>query len=164
MCEEEGEASDLLQNPHTDVATINKLFIEGFHALYHLQIGKLKTAALFNTGTSINAISSKFFRCLYQQLKIISTNRRVVSVDGNSLGPVGEVHLKFQLGKVIFNDRFIILNNVNQDIILGLPWQSNYKIGYNCNREDKHFISIKGQFLANSINQDAIRQLAKTKG
>ena len=86
--------------------------MEGFHALYHLQIGKLKTAALFDTGTSINAISSKFFRSIHQQLKIIPTNRKVVSVDGDSLGPVGEVHLKFQLGKVIFNDRFIILDNL----------------------------------------------------
>ena len=49
-------------------------------------------------------------------------------------------------------------------MILGLPWQSNYKIGCDWNREGKHFISIKGQFLAHSINQDAIRQLAKTNG
>ena len=90
--------------------------------------------------------------------------RKVVSVDGDSLGPVGEVHIKFQLGKVIFNDRFIILNNLKQDMILGLPWQSNYKIGCDWNREGKHFISIKGQFLAHNINQHAMRQLAKTKG
>ena len=87
MCEEEGEVSYQLQDPHTDVATINKLFIEGFHALYHLQIGELKTTALFDTGTSINAISSKFLRSLNQQLKVIPTNRKVVSADGNSLGP-----------------------------------------------------------------------------
>ena len=134
MCEEGGDVSDWLQNPHTNEATINKLFIEGFHALYLLQIGKSKTTALFDTGTSINAISSKFFRSFQQQLKIIPTNRKVVSADGDSLGPIGEVHLKFQLGKVIFNDRFIILNNLKWDIILGLPWQSNYKIGCNWNR------------------------------
>ena len=28
------------------------------------------------------------------------------------LGPVEEVHLKFQLGKEIFNNRFIILDNL----------------------------------------------------
>ena len=31
------------------------MFVEG--AVYHLQIGKLKTTALFDTGASINAIS-----------------------------------------------------------------------------------------------------------
>ena len=95
---------------------------------------------------------------------MIPTNRKVVSADGDSLGPVGEVHVKFQLGKVIFNDRFIILDNLKQDMLLSLPWQSNYKTGCDWNREGKHFISIKGQLLAHSINQHVIRQLAKIKG
>ena len=88
------------------------MFVEGFHALYHLQIGKLKTKALFETGASINAISSKFFRSLQQQFKVIPTSRKVVLADGDSLGPIGEVHLKFKLGKVVFNDRLVILNNL----------------------------------------------------
>ena len=88
------------------------MFVEGFHALYQLQIGKPKTTALFDTGDSINAISSKFFKSLIQQFKVIPTREKVVSADGDSLGPIGEVHLKFQLGKVIFNDRFIAFNSL----------------------------------------------------
>ena len=91
-------------------------------------------------------------------------NRKVVPADSNSLGPIGEVHLHFQLGKVVFHNRFIILNNLKQDMILGLPWQSNYKIGSNWNREGKHFITIKSQFLALSIAPHVIWQLAETKG
>ena len=49
-------------------------------------------------------------------------------------------------------------------MILGLPWQSNYKIGCDWNREGKHFISVKGQFMAHSINQHVIQQLTKMKG
>ena len=60
---------------------------------------------------------------LQQQLKDILTNRMVVSADGNSLGPIGEVHLQFKIGNVVFHDRFIILNNLQCDIILRLPWQ-----------------------------------------
>ena len=77
MCEKEGENSNLLHDPHTDAATINELFIEGFHALYHVQIGELKVAALFDTGTSINAISSKFFRSIHHEPKVIPTNRKL---------------------------------------------------------------------------------------
>ena len=87
------------------------MFVEGVHALYHLQIGKLETTAFFNTGASINAISSNFFKSLQQQFRVISASKKVVSTDGDSLGPIGEVYIKFQLGKVIFNDRFMILNN-----------------------------------------------------
>ena len=105
-----------------------------------------------------------FFRSIHCQRKMIPTNRKVVTADGDSLGQVGEVHNKLELGKVIFNDRFIILDNLKRDMILGLPWQSKYKIGCDWNREGMHFISIKGQFLAHSINQHVIRQLAKRKG
>ena len=59
---------------------------------------------------------------------MIPMNRKVVSADGDSLGPVGEVHIQFQVGKVIFNKRFIIVDNLKQDMILGLLWQSSYKI------------------------------------
>ena len=79
-------------------------------------------------GTSIKAISLMFYSSMQQHVKLLATNRKVVCADSNSLGPVGEVHVKFKLGKVEFNDVFIILNNLQQDIILGLPWQCNYRI------------------------------------
>ena len=66
--------------------------------------------------------------------------------DADSLGPVGEVHLQFQLDKIAFHDRFVILDNLQHDIIFSLPWQWIYRIGCNWNREGKHFITIKGQF------------------
>ena len=39
-------------------------------------------------------------------------NRKIVLADSDSLGSIGEVHIKFQLGKVVFHDRFIILDNL----------------------------------------------------
>ena len=38
-----------------------KFSLTGFPALYKVQIGELHTQALFDTGTSINAISFKFY-------------------------------------------------------------------------------------------------------
>ena len=49
---------------------------------------------------------------MWQQVKLLPTNRKIVSVDSDSLGPIGEVHVKFRLGKVEFNDIFMILNNL----------------------------------------------------
>ena len=79
--------------------------------------------ALFDTGASINAISFKFYNTMQQHLKMLFTSRKVVSADGDSLGPIGEVCLKFRIGKVVFNNVLIILNNLQCSIILGLPWQ-----------------------------------------
>ena len=88
---------------------------------------------------------------MQQHLKMLPTSRKVVSADGDSLGPISEVHVKFRIGKVVFNDMFVILNNLQCDIILGLPWQQNCRIGCNWNQEGKHFLTIKNKFLALSI-------------
>ena len=49
---------------------------------------------------------------------MLPISRKVVLADGDSLGPIVEVHLKFRIGKVVFNNVFIILNNLQHDIIL----------------------------------------------
>ena len=70
-----------------------------------------------------------FFGHMQQQFNILPNSRNIVSADGDSLGPVGEVHLKFKIGNKVFHDRFMILNNLQCDIIFRLPWQQNYRIG-----------------------------------
>ena len=115
-------------------------------------------------GTSINAISLKFYSSMQQHVILLPTNTKVVSAEGNSLGSIGEVHVKFNLGKVEFNDIFVILNNLQWDIILGLLWQCNYRIGCTWNREGEHFLTIKNKFLALSITPQASKQLVITKG
>ena len=95
---------------------------------------------------------------------MLPTNRKVVSADGDSLGPISEVHVKFKLGEVEFSDIFIILNNLQWDKILCLPWQCNYRIGCIWKREGKHFLTIKNKFLALSITPQVSKQLVITKG
>ena len=45
----------------------------------------------------LNAISLKFYSSMQQQVKLLPTNRKVAYADGNSLCPIGEVHVKFKL-------------------------------------------------------------------
>ena len=120
--------------------------------------------ALFDTGASIIALSFKFFSHIQHHVKLLPTTRKVVSADSNSLGPISEVHLKFKVGKIDFNDVFVILINLQRDIIHGLPWQHNYRIGCMWNREDKHLLTIKSKFLALSLTLQSPNQLIKTKG
>ena len=112
-----------------NASVINGVFIDGFHVLYNIQIDNLHTQTLFDTGASINAISLKFYSSMQRHLKMLPTSRKVVSADSDSLGPIGELHVKFKIGKPVFNDLFIILNNLQCNIILGLLWKQNYKIG-----------------------------------
>ena len=73
-------------------------------------------------------------------------------------------HLKFKVGKIDFNDMFVILNKLQRDIILGLPWQCNYRIGCTWNREGKYLLTIKNKFLALSLTLQSPNQLVKTRG
>ena len=59
---------------------------------------------------------------------------------------------------------FVILNNLQRDIILGLPWQCNYRISCMWNREGKHLLTIKNKFLALSFTLQSPNQLVKAKG
>ena len=93
MLEDSDDSSAWLVAPNA--LLINEVFIDGFHMLYNIQVDNLYTQALFDTGTSINAISLKFYSSMQQHVKMLPTNRKVVSADGNSLGPIGEVHVKF---------------------------------------------------------------------
>ena len=54
MAKDTDDISTLLSHSSADQAIINEVFIEGFHALYKIQIGNSKTATLFDTDTSIN--------------------------------------------------------------------------------------------------------------
>ena len=162
MLEDSDDSSAWLVPPNASV--INEVFIEGFHAVHNVHVYNIHTQALFNTGASINAISFKFYSSIQQKVKLLPTNRKVVSADSDSLGPISEVHLKFKVGKIEFNDVFVILNNLQRDIILSLPWQCNYRIGWMWNREGKHFLTIKIKFLALSIIPQLLKQLVKSKG
>ena len=110
MLEDSDDSSALLAAPNASV--INEVFIDGFQALHNIQKDNLHTQALFDTGTSINTISLKFYSSMQQHVKLLPTNRKVGSADGNSLDPIGEVHVKFKFGKAEFNDVFIILDNL----------------------------------------------------
>ena len=121
MLEDTDDSSVSLAPLNTTV--INEVFIEGFHTIYNIQVYNTQVQALFNTSASINAISFKFYSHIQQQVKLSPTNRKVVSADRDSLDPIREVHLKFKVGKIDFNDMFVILNNLQRDIILGIPWQ-----------------------------------------
>ena len=162
MLEDSDNSSAWLAAPNASV--INEVFIDGFHALYNIQIDNLHTLALFDTGTPINTISLKFYSSVQQHVKMLPSNRKVVSADSDSLGPIGEVYVKFKLGMVVFTNIFVILNNLQHDIILGLPWQCNYRIGCTWNREGKHFLTIRNKFLALCITPHKSKQLVITKG
>ena len=75
MLEDSDNSSAWLATPNASV--INKVFIDGFHVLYNIQIENLHTRALFDTGASINAISVKFYSSMQQHVKLLPTTEKL---------------------------------------------------------------------------------------
>ena len=75
-----------------------------------------------------------------------------MSACGANLGPIGQCDLKFRLGNKQFMDRFIILQDLQRNLILGLNWQHNYRIGCHWKVNGQQYIRHKIKFLCTSTS------------
>ena len=64
-----------------------------------------------------------------------------MSAIGVNLSPIGQGNLPFKFGNKQFTNRFITLQDLCRNIILGLNWQCNYRIGCNYNINGKQYIT-----------------------
>ena len=74
----------------------------------------------------------------------------VTSVGGTNLGLLGQCDLAFRLGNKQFTDRFIVLQDLHRNIILGLNWQCKYRIGCDWNIKEQNYIIYNNIILSTS--------------
>ena len=79
-------------------------------------------------------------------------SHKVTSACGANLGPVGHCHLTFRLGNKSFMDKFIVLKDLQQNLILRCKWQANYKIGCNWNVNGHQYITHNNKYLHTSTS------------
>ena len=63
---------------------------------------------------------------------------------------MGQCDLIFGLGNKQFTDRLIVLQDLHRNIILGLNWQCNYRIGCNWNVNGQQYITHNNDILCTS--------------
>ena len=86
--------------------------------------------ALFDTVTNMSVMSQKFFNSLPQKPKLLKPNAYTVTTARcTALGPIGKGYPTVRLGNKYFINKLMILQDLHRDLILGLNWQFNYKIG-----------------------------------
>ena len=75
------------------------------------------------------SVISQKIQILASEIKNYSNHIHIVtSASGANLGPIGQCHLSFKSGNNCFTDNFIVLKDLQRNLILGLKWQSNYKL------------------------------------
>ena len=130
--------------------------------MYRVRVNDQVVTELFNTGASMSFISAKFFDSLKHKPKII-TCRRTLRVPGDeALFPKGECFLQIEIGKQIFRDRVIFVQN--HDYIIGVAMQRLYIIATGFSITGRHFLSVNGQMLAKRIPTPTMKAIIKNKG
>ena len=66
-------------------------------------------------------------------------------------------YLTLKLGNKYFTDKFIVLQDLQRNLILGIRWQFNYKIGCNWNISGHHYMTHNNSYLCISIPSKATK-------
>ena len=78
--------------------------------------------------------------------------------------PVGEWFIKLQVGKRTFQDRIIVIENLKCNYILGQVLHRNTRFGTGYSITGRHYITINGEMIAESIWQTTTNPICKNKG
>ena len=83
---------------------------------------------------------------------------------GEVLIPKGECFLQIKTGKQMFRDRVVFIINLNCNYIIGAVIQRSYHIATGFSITGRHFLSVIGQVVVQSIPSPTIEPVIKTKG
>ena len=147
-----------------DAVTINKVSRECISTTYHVTVQQCITTELFNTGANMSVILQNFVDSLPQKMKLLTSNTwTVMSASGTYLGLIGQCYLTFQLEKKHFREKFIILWDLQRDLIWGINWKFNYKIEFNWSINGHQYIADNTYFCT-SIPLTIINPIVQNAG
>ena len=123
------------------------------------KIGNSTCNALIDTSTTKSCISEKY----YQQLPVMQMHElshiSVRSATGSNLTPLGIIHCSFELGKITFNNSFLVCRNLTRPLILGRDFLLQHNITIRHADNGKCVLEYQQQELIASIDMETKLQL-----
>ena len=80
--------------------------------MYKVRINNIEINALFDTGASISVMTKHFYDKLQNKPKLAKGSRNILNASGEALIPAGECFIQLQIGKKLFRDRVIVIQNL----------------------------------------------------
>ena len=130
---------------------------------YKVQANSIPVVTLFDTGAGMNIIFSKFFSSIVNKAKVFKCNRKIRNVGGDTLVPIGECYVDLKIGNMVLKDRVIIIKNLNRDYIIGVPIQHANKMLTGFSTLGRHFISLNGKMIVQSMSSIPTQPIIKCK-
>ena len=119
---------------------------------YKVIINDMPVNALYDNGTSTSCMAKSFFDTLPVKPKLMPCNRYIAGMGGKTLRHVGEWFVYLQIGRRIFWDRVVAIDNLRCKYILDQVLHRSYWFGTGYSTTGKHYITINGQVIAQSIS------------
>ena len=136
---------------------------QGHIIKYKVMVNDVPVNVLYDTGMSMSCMAKWFFDTLPMKPKLISCNRYIAGMGGETLRPVSKYFFCLQIGWNIFWDRLVVIKNLRHKYILGQVLNRSYWSGTSYLTMGKHYITINGQVIAQSLLQAWDHLIIKTK-
>ena len=131
--------------------------------LYKVQANGIPVVALFDMDAGMSIMSLKFLGSIVSKPKVFKCNRKVRSVGGDTLVPMGECYVELKIGKKVLKDRVIIIKNLNRDYIIGVAIQCANKMLTSLSMLGRHLISLNGEMIVQSVSLITTQPIIKCK-
>ena len=132
--------------------------------LYKFRVNNLEVDPPYDIGASINVMSKWFFKKLQNKPRLLKCKRNISGAGGEALVPVGECIIQLHIGKKIFRDRAMAIENLKCNYILGQVLHKTNRFGSSYLTTGIHYITVNGEMMVQAISQTVNSPLLKTKG
>lgn len=140
----------------------------GLASEFILVINEKKEIFLYDTGASHSLMNLEWFYTMFPNQKLDTS--KVVSItaaSGTKMRPSGTFTTTFQLGSKSFTQEFIVCSNLTSNIIVGLDFQKNNRIGTDWTPNGTLYLHQGKQFLLEANkkgeNQKTTRLVSKSQ-
>ena len=111
--------------------------------------GKLRFRALVDSGSMVSVAHIDVYKKFPKHLKSqINTNHNITmhAVNGGTLSNVGSCYLKFQIGKSVVRQKFLLTTQMNHQVILGYDFLKTHKVDL-ISSQTPHGILINVEYI-----------------
>ena len=96
---------------------------------YKVTVNNVPVHVLYDTGTLMSCIAKRVLDTLPINTNLIPCNRYIACIGGEVLRPVGKCFVQLQIGKKIFRDRVLVIENLWHKYMLGQVLHRSYEFG-----------------------------------
>ena len=125
--------------------------------LYKVRVNDQTATALFDTGVSMSVFCTRFFDSLKHKPKYYNAVGHFREAGCEALIPKGECFLQIKIGKQMFRDKVVMMNNLNLDYIIGTAIQRSYHVAIGFSITGRHFLSVNRQMVVQSTPPHTIK-------